>query len=87
MTAIAKVFMNGRSQAVRLPKEFRFDSTEVRVSRDGNRVILEPIISAEADIAAVFARIDALRDGEDLFDVADAAEQPSEEDVRAWFDA
>ncbi len=34
MTSIAKVFTNGRSQAVRLPAEFRFDTKEVYVSRD-----------------------------------------------------
>lgn len=42
--AIAKVFMNGRSQAVRLPKEFRFDTDEVTVERqaDGS-VVLRPV--------------------------------------------
>jgi len=40
---IAKLFMNGRSQAVRLPKEFRMPGKAVRISQDGNRVILEPI--------------------------------------------
>jgi antitoxin VapB len=39
----AKVFWSGRSQAVRLPKEFRFAGTEVRIRREGNAVILEPI--------------------------------------------
>ncbi|HEU4987871.1 MAG TPA: AbrB/MazE/SpoVT family DNA-binding domain-containing protein [Rhizobiaceae bacterium] len=34
MTATAKLFMNGRSQAVRLPAEFRFEGTEVNVRRD-----------------------------------------------------
>jgi antitoxin VapB len=39
----AKLFMNGRSQAVRLPKEFRFNGvTEVWIERDGDRVILSP---------------------------------------------
>lgn len=40
--AIAKVFMNGRSQAVRLPKEFRFDTDEVTVERQGDAIILRP---------------------------------------------
>jgi antitoxin VapB len=40
--AVAKVFMNGRSQAVRLPKEFRFDTDEVTVERVGDSVILRP---------------------------------------------
>jgi antitoxin VapB len=39
----AKVFWNGRSQAVRLPKEYRLDGSEVRVRKHGNAVILEPI--------------------------------------------
>ena len=43
MGKVAKVFMTGRSQAVRLPKEFRFKSNEVRIRKDGNAVILEPL--------------------------------------------
>lgn len=39
----AKIFQNGRSQAVRLPKAFRLAGTEVKISRDGNRIILEPL--------------------------------------------
>ena len=39
----AKVFWTGRSQAVRLPKEYRLAADEVRVRRHGNSVILEPI--------------------------------------------
>ena len=39
-----RLFRNGRSQAVRLPKELRFEGvTEVRVSREGKNLILEPI--------------------------------------------
>ena len=36
----AKVFMTGRSQAVHLPKEFRFEGTEVEIFRRGDEVIL-----------------------------------------------
>ena len=39
----AKVFMTGRSQAVRLPKAYRFEGTEVRIRREGRAVILEPV--------------------------------------------
>lgn len=39
----ARLFWNGRSQAVRLPKAFRFDGDAVRIRRDGDRVILEPL--------------------------------------------
>jgi antitoxin VapB len=38
----AKLFWRGRSQAVRLPKEFRFDGDYVFIHREGNAVILEP---------------------------------------------
>jgi antitoxin VapB len=39
----ARVFTTGRSQAVRLPKEFRFDTDTVLVHREGNSVVLEPV--------------------------------------------
>jgi len=39
----AKLFQNGRSQAVRLPKSFRFDGDEVFVHRVGNAVVLLPM--------------------------------------------
>ena len=54
--AIAKIFMHGRSQAVRLPKEFRLPGTEVRVRRHGAGILLEPV---EFDIEAWFAEMDA----------------------------
>ena len=38
----AKLFMNGRSQAVRLPQEFRFEGKEVYITKRGNQVILSP---------------------------------------------
>lgn len=41
----AKVFWSGRSQAVRLPKDFRLDAEEVRIRRHGNALILEPLNS------------------------------------------
>lgn len=39
----AKLFRNGQSQAVRLPKEFRFEGHEVYIQRTGNAVVLLPI--------------------------------------------
>jgi len=38
----AKIFMNGNSQAVRLPQEFRFDGKEVYIRKVGDEVILSP---------------------------------------------
>jgi antitoxin VapB len=43
MTRVAKLFANGRSQAVRLPQEFRFSGTQVRATRHGAGVLLEPL--------------------------------------------
>ncbi len=53
----AKLFSHGGSQAVRLPKAFRFEGREVRVRKDGDRVILEPIMR---DWDAFWARLDAI---------------------------
>lgn len=39
----AKLFVNGRSQAVRLPKEYRFEGDEVAINKIGDMVILLPI--------------------------------------------
>jgi len=55
--AIAKVFMNGRSQAVRLPKEFRFDTDEVTVERVGNSIILRPRYRTKAEWWAAMDQI------------------------------
>ena len=38
----AKLFRNGRSQAVRIPKEFRFEGTEVFIKKIGNAILLVP---------------------------------------------
>jgi antitoxin VapB len=62
-TRIAKLFRNGRSQAVRLPREFRFEGTQVRVRRLAEGVLLEPLI---ADAAQWFAELDRLREGDFL---------------------
>ncbi len=43
-TDIAKLFQNGRSQAVRLPREFRFEGDRVRIRRVAQGVLLEPLI-------------------------------------------
>ena len=45
MSATAKLFWSGRSQAVRLPRQFRMDGEEVRIRKQGAAVILEPIVS------------------------------------------
>jgi antitoxin VapB len=60
--ARAKLFMHGRSQAVRLPKDYRLPGSEVHVSREGSRVILEPIEETEEERRAAFeAWVERLR--------------------------
>ena len=42
MTQLAKVFLNGRSQAIRIPKDFRVDSDEVYIEKVGNTLVITP---------------------------------------------
>ena len=55
---IAKVFWSGRSQAVRLPKDFRFEGDAVRIRRRGQSVILEPIVDNWTWLEAVVGPLD-----------------------------
>lgn len=55
----AKLFWSGRSQAVRLPKDFRIEGSEVRIRRHGAAVILEPIAHDWAWLDALAAPVDA----------------------------
>lgn len=77
--ARAKLFTHGGSQAVRLPKAFRFDGAEVTVRREGDAVILEPAPPkpprTRAELEAMFDRIRALG-GADFPD----REQPPEQE-------
>jgi antitoxin VapB len=53
--ATAKLFQHGGSQAVRLPKDFRFEGTEVEIEKRGHEVVLrpkaEPRLKTLADVA------------------------------------
>ena len=51
----ARIFQSGRSQAVRLPKEYRFDATEVAVRHFGNGVLLLPIDTPWETLEAALA--------------------------------
>jgi len=66
----AKLFKNGRSQAVRLPAEFRMPGKEVRIKRVGKSVVLDPI---EFDIRGWFAKLDKYKDSPFM---AEGREQP-----------
>jgi antitoxin VapB len=54
-TGMARIFMHGRSQAVRLPLAFRLPGDRVRVRRVEGGILLEPLIT---DIDAWFAELD-----------------------------
>jgi len=76
MSHIAKVFRSGNSQAVRLPKDFRFAVDEVEVSREGDALILRPRTdSAErwSSLRAAVAR------GVSQDFMADGRQQPEEQ--------
>ncbi len=66
----AKVFTHGGSQAVRLPKAYRFETKEVLIRREGDAVILEPkpperrMPQTDAEWDAHWARIDAMSEDE-----------------------
>jgi antitoxin VapB len=72
--ARAKLFKHGGSQAVRLPKAFRFEGEEVSIRRDGERVVLEPLGIARPpgfkrprtreEMDEFWRRLDAIKDDE-----------------------
>jgi antitoxin VapB len=53
----ARVFKSGNSQAVRLPKQFRFDVDEVEISRRGNEIVLR---KPKRNLAQAFALLGAM---------------------------
>jgi antitoxin VapB len=87
MSATAKLFKHGRSQPVRLPKEFRFEGKEVRVSKVGNKVILEPLVRTRKDIEAVFAEIDRILANDVFIPQGEPDDPPSRPDPRYFFDS
>jgi antitoxin VapB len=76
-TGRAKLFKHGRSQAVRLPKDFRMPGTEVRVRRIGRGVLLEPI-DVPYDVKAWFAKIDEYLDEPFMVDGRQQPPMPSQ---------
>lgn len=75
LPARAKLFLHGRSQAVRLPKEFRFEGTEVYVRRVGADVVL-----SSRPKASMQTLLDALNEFEPGFVMERS--QPAQLDVR-----
>ena len=72
----AKLFIHGGSQAVRLPKEFRFEGSEVHVRRVGNEVVLSPVPQPGVD--ALIEALMAFEPGTSI-----AREQPADQQRRA----
>jgi antitoxin VapB len=67
----AKIFWSGRSQAVRLPKDFRFQGDEVRIRRHGSAVILEPMAEDWTWLDSVAGKLD-----EDFVQAIDKQPEP-----------
>jgi antitoxin VapB len=59
--ATARLFLHGRSQAVRLPKEFRLPGKEVRITRVGKGLLLEPVGEVER-LEELFRELDKYKD-------------------------
>jgi len=78
MLNTAKVFWSGRSQAVRLPKEFRLNSESVRLRRQGKAIVLEPIETGWAWLDNLHGKLDA--------DVIHAIEEPMMQQKRPELD-
>jgi antitoxin VapB len=68
MKSTAKLFMHGRSQAVRLPKVFRMAGTEVAISKNGDKVELAPLQPRPSSWPDVFKAIDSLGPNDDYQD-------------------
>jgi len=78
----AKLFKNGRSQAVRLPKEFRFTGTEIEVCRDaatGNVLLLQPADQPSKSWQEWFDRFDSLDIPDGVFERV--VHMPAERDL------
>lgn len=75
---IAKIFMHGRSQAVRLPLAFRLPGSRVRVRRVRTGILLEPMAT---DIEAWFAQLDRFADVPFMDDGRRQPPMPKTEDV------
>ncbi len=71
---IARLFRNGRNQAVRIPRDLEFPGSEVLIRKEGNRLIVEPVprpsllelLSTWAPLEEEFPDIDDLEPIEDV---------------------
>lgn len=77
MSKVAKIFRSGNSQAVRLPREFRFNVDEVEITREGDAIILRPHVDDDAQWSGLCA---ALERGVSEDFMNDGREQPEQQD-------
>ena len=77
MTAIrhARLFRNGRNQAVRIPREFELAAEEVTIFREDHRLIIEPV-GRSPSLAEVLSRLEPLE--EDFPEIADPPSRPED---------
>lgn len=78
-TSTARVFMSGRSQAVRLPQEFRFSTDTVAVRKVGESVVLSPLYEDWEDYLANAPRI-----GDDFIEIMAQMEEPPIEERESF---
>ena len=69
----ARLFKNGRSQAVRIPRDFELPGSEVVIRKDGRRLVIEPAPKRRSlqEVVAEFAREGRLAPSERLPRIAD----------------
>jgi len=72
----AKLFQNGQSQAVRLPKEFRFEGEEVFIKKNGNVVMLIPVVHSWDSMLGSLDKFSA-----DFMSERNQPQQQSREDI------
>jgi antitoxin VapB len=72
---LAKVFKSGNSQAVRLPKEFRFNVSEIEIFKRGDEVVLK---QKPANIAKAFDILKQLNSSEGVFDEKRVDDMPQD---------
>lgn len=76
----AKVFKTGRSQAVRLPKAYRFDTDEVTIERQGDAVILRPKLTKEE----WWARMEEILAGFEGMEFVERSHVPDKDDIESF---
>src|SRR5215470_11031617 len=76
----ARLFKNGRSQAVRIPRELEFPGDEVIIRKEGRRLIIEPAPPRESllDVLARFAKEGPLPESDRLPKISDRPPEPVE---------